>query len=116
MRCHVAGAGRRGAGIQHFVDVRFFPMLPRARTLAMDSGANGTLQAVPPTSTVTAPIAFPVPRNEGSLIERTDRLESDLIQGALERFRWNKTKAAQELGLSRVGLRAKLLRFGLEAK
>jgi two-component system response regulator HupR/HoxA len=32
------------------------------------------------------------------------------------RHHWNKTKAAQELGLSRVGLRAKLLRFGLEAK
>jgi two-component system response regulator HupR/HoxA len=32
------------------------------------------------------------------------------------RLRWNKTQAAKELGLSRVGLRAKLQRFGIESK
>ena len=30
------------------------------------------------------------------------------------RLRWNKSRAARELGLSRVGLRAKLVRYGLE--
>ncbi|HJV63454.1 MAG TPA: helix-turn-helix domain-containing protein, partial [Albitalea sp.] len=29
------------------------------------------------------------------------------------RHRWNKTRAAHELNLSRVGLRAKLIRFGM---
>jgi len=39
-----------------------------------------------------------------------------VLREVMLRQRWNKTKAAQELGLSRVGLRAKLLRFGLEGK
>jgi transcriptional regulator of acetoin/glycerol metabolism len=32
------------------------------------------------------------------------------------RSRWNKTHAAKELGLSRMGLRQKLARFGLEGQ
>jgi two-component system response regulator HupR/HoxA len=32
----------------------------------------------------------------------------------LVRCRWNKSKAADELGLSRMGLRAKLERYGIE--
>lgn len=51
---------------------------------------------------------------EGSLMERTDKLESDLIQGALERFRWNKTKAAEHLGLKRTTLQYKIKKYGLE--
>lgn len=50
----------------------------------------------------------------GSLIERTDRLESELIRGALERFRWNKTKAAEHLGLKRTTLQYKIKKYGLE--
>ena len=37
-----------------------------------------------------------------------------VLREVMLRHRWNKTRAAQELGLSRVGLRAKLQRFGLE--
>jgi len=55
-----------------------------------------------------------VHKPEGSLIEKTDRLESDLIQGALERFRWNKTKAAEHLGLKRTTLQYKIKKYGLE--
>ena len=65
--------------------------------------------------TMEHPISLPslaIP--EGSLIERTDRLESDLIQGALERFRWNKTKAAEHLGLKRTTLQYKIKKYGLE--
>lgn len=61
----------------------------------------------------TLPLVSP-PKTEGSLIERTDRLESDLIQGALERFRWNKTKAAEHLGLKRTTLQYKIKKYGLE--
>jgi len=49
----------------------------------------------------------------GTLQERMDAIESMMLREVMLRLRWNKTKAAQELGLSRVGLRAKLLRFGL---
>ena len=37
-----------------------------------------------------------------------------VLREVMLRHRWNKTKAAAELGLSRMGLRAKLQRFGLE--
>ncbi len=53
---------------------------------------------------------------EGTLKERLDLLEARLLKEALIRHRWNKTKAASELGLSRVGLRSKLSRYGLERK
>jgi two-component system response regulator HupR/HoxA len=51
---------------------------------------------------------------DGTLRERMDQLEARVLREALLRHRWNKTRAAQELGLSRVGLRAKLVRYGLD--
>jgi two-component system response regulator HupR/HoxA len=52
----------------------------------------------------------------GSLQERLDAIEAVILREALLRHRWNKTHAAKELGLSRVGLRQKLARFGLEGQ
>ncbi|MCB1518954.1 MAG: sigma-54-dependent Fis family transcriptional regulator [Hyphomicrobiaceae bacterium] len=51
---------------------------------------------------------------EGTLKDRMSALEVRIIRETLIRHRWNKSKAAKELGLSRVGLRGKLERFGLE--
>ncbi|HEX5803920.1 MAG TPA: sigma-54 dependent transcriptional regulator [Azospira sp.] len=51
---------------------------------------------------------------DGGLKERMDQLEAQVVKEALIRHRWNKSKAAAELGLSRVGLRNKLERYGLE--
>jgi two-component system response regulator HupR/HoxA len=45
-----------------------------------------------------------------------DQLEAQVVNEAMIRHRWNKSKAAAELGLSRVGLRNKLERYGLEKK
>jgi hypothetical protein len=42
--------------LQHLAVFRFLPMPPRCWTLLMYSGAEGTLQAVPPISTETWPI------------------------------------------------------------
>ena len=50
----------------------------------------------------------------GGLKERMDQLELHVLKEAMVRYRWNKSRAARELGLSRVGLRAKLVRHGLE--
>jgi len=50
----------------------------------------------------------------GTLDERLSAVEAMLLRETLVRHRWNKTRAAQELGLSRVGLRGKMKRFGLE--
>ena len=51
---------------------------------------------------------------EGPLKERVESLEARILKETLIRHRWNKTQAAQELGLSRVGLRNKMERYGLE--
>ena len=53
---------------------------------------------------------------EGGLKERLERLEAEVIRQTLERQRGNKSRAAKELGLSRVGLRAKMSRYGLEGE
>jgi two-component system, NtrC family, response regulator HupR/HoxA len=58
--------------------------------------------------------ALPVSFGSGTLAKRLDAIEAMVLREALLRHRWNKTRAAQELGLSRVGLRAKLQRCGLE--
>ncbi|MCH2222089.1 MAG: sigma-54-dependent Fis family transcriptional regulator, partial [Dechloromonas sp.] len=50
----------------------------------------------------------------GGLKERMDQLEKHVLKEAMIRLRWNKSRVARELGLSRVGLRAKLVRYGLE--
>ncbi|GEJ55290.1 sigma-54-dependent transcriptional regulator [Anaeromyxobacter diazotrophicus] len=51
---------------------------------------------------------------DGTLKERIEQLEARILRETLLRHRWNKTRAAQELGLSRVGLRSKLARYQLE--
>jgi two-component system response regulator HupR/HoxA len=49
-----------------------------------------------------------------TLREKVEVLEEEVIREALERHHWNISRVADELGLSRVGLRAKLQRYGLE--
>jgi two-component system response regulator HupR/HoxA len=49
-----------------------------------------------------------------TLKNRIEQLEARILKETLVRHRWNKTRSAQELGLSRVGLRSKLERYGLE--
>ncbi|MEW5998591.1 MAG: sigma-54 dependent transcriptional regulator [Pseudomonadota bacterium] len=50
----------------------------------------------------------------GSLKDRVETMEARIIRDAMVRHRWNKSAVARELGLSRVGLRSKLDRYGLE--
>ncbi|MCP4934260.1 MAG: sigma-54-dependent Fis family transcriptional regulator [bacterium] len=50
---------------------------------------------------------------KGTLKERVEQLEAQIIHKILIRNRWNKSRAARELGLSRVGLRGKMERYGL---
>jgi two-component system response regulator HupR/HoxA len=46
-----------------------------------------------------------------TLKDRVEKLEAALVRAALERHHWNHTHAADELGLSRVGLSNKLKRY-----
>lgn len=51
---------------------------------------------------------------QGSLKSRVEALEARILRETMIRHRWNKSRAAKELDLSRVGLRSKLERYGLE--
>ncbi len=51
---------------------------------------------------------------QGPLKTRIESVEASILRETLIRNRWNKSRAAKELGLSRVGLRSKLERYGLE--
>lgn len=51
---------------------------------------------------------------DGSLKDRVEMVEMRILRETLTRHRWNKSRAAAELGLSRVGLRAKLDRYGVQ--
>jgi two-component system response regulator HupR/HoxA len=51
---------------------------------------------------------------EGTLKDRVEALEARILRETMIRHRWNKSRAARELGLSRVGLRSKLERYELE--
>ncbi len=64
----------------------------------------------PPSETADTPHP---PQGE-SLEKRKDHLEKEMIRGALEKFRWNKTKAAEHLGLKRTTLQYKIKKYGLE--
>ena len=50
---------------------------------------------------------------EGTLRDRVELVEMRILRETLTRMKWNKSRAAAELGLSRVGLRAKLERYGI---
>jgi two-component system response regulator HupR/HoxA len=48
-----------------------------------------------------------------SLKEKVEALEARLVCSTLDRCHWNHSKAARELGLSRVGLANKIRRYGI---
>ncbi len=65
-----------------------------------------TLPKAPRTGTSFVP--------EGSTLkDKVESLERQAVQEALGRLRWNQKRAAEELGLSRVGLANKIKRYGL---
>jgi transcriptional regulator with PAS, ATPase and Fis domain len=52
----------------------------------------------------------------GTLRDRVEQLELSAIREALRRHGGNRTRAAEELGLSRLGLRQKMRRLGIVAR
>lgn len=79
--------------------------------------SSKVLQGQPGTATgVNGATALISIRHTGTLQERLDAIEAAILKETLLRFRWNKTHTAKELGLSRVGLRNKMVRLGLEKK
>ena len=72
---------------------------PILQALPSETGADRTAQAVL--------------MSDGTLKDRVELIEMRILRETLTRHRWNKSRAAVELGLSRVGLRAKLDRYGI---
>ena len=79
----------------------FEPERPQAAPSAVNSSSPAGEYSFPASS-------------QPSLIEQKDQMESELIYGALQRFRWNKTKTAEHLGLKRTTLQYKIKKYGLE--
>jgi len=86
-------------------------MAPSGQPLSADLIAPHILQAGEPGAD-----REPVPEttDTGTLKDRVASLEARVLRETLIRHHWNKSQAARELGLSRVGLRNKLARYGLE--
>jgi two-component system response regulator HupR/HoxA len=65
-------------------------------------------------SATSGNVAAPAVGAEGATLkERLEQVEAQVIEAALRKHRGNKTRVAEELGLTRVGLRMKLSRLGL---
>jgi two-component system response regulator HupR/HoxA len=68
-------------------------------------------------------LAAPPPQRTGrtgyiaqgkTLKDKVESLEKQVLNEALTRHRWNQSRAANELGLSRVGLANKIKRYALD--
>jgi two-component system, NtrC family, response regulator HupR/HoxA len=87
----------------------------RAVALAENGGyiTERNLSAVFDNLVVAPDVGQQAEMEGGTLKEMVERLEQRVVVGALTRFRWNQSKAADALGLSRVGLANKIKRYGL---
>lgn len=64
----------------------------------------------------TSEFKVPFANKGGKLREMVEHLEQEVIEKTIIHHKGNKTKTASELGLSRLGLRKKMIRYGLEDK
>jgi two-component system, NtrC family, response regulator HupR/HoxA len=55
-------------------------------------------------------------RQQGKLKDKVESLETYLVTQSLLRHKWNQSRAAHELGISRVGLANKIRRYKLDEK
>ncbi len=65
------------------------------------------IRNAPPPSTVT------IPEQPCDIHATIEEIEKRIILNTLNKFRWNKSRTARMLGLSRDGLRKKMLRYGI---
>ena len=88
----------------------------RVRALVRDDPVSAAIDASqnsPPP--LTAGGLLPTEDGDGiTLREHVEALEERLLRAALERYQGNISRAADALGLSRLGLRGKLRRYGLD--
>lgn len=58
--------------------------------------------------------AIELSTDSGNLKDMVEALEKRVVSSSLQRNHWNQSRAAEELGLSRVGLANKIKRYGLQ--
>lgn len=92
-------------------EVRHMLVMANGDELSADLLSSRVLQATPPGE---SSVVEHLSGLQGTLKDRVEALEVRILRETLIRHRWNKSRAAKELGLSRVGLRSKLERYGLE--
>jgi two-component system response regulator HupR/HoxA len=77
-----------------------------------------TTQTMSPALLAAPPRRLPASNrfaSEGATLkDQVENLERHIVADALARHRWNQSRAADELGLSRVGLANKIRRYGLD--
>jgi two-component system response regulator HupR/HoxA len=93
-------------------EIKRMLVLSQRSTLGAELMSPHVLRAIPDEMRQDMKLVASEP--QGKLKDRIELLETHIIKETLVRHRWNKTRAADELGLSRVGLRSKLDRYGLE--
>lgn len=93
-------------------EIKRMLVLGQESTLGAELISAHVLRAVP--DEMRQDMKLVVNGSNGKLKDRIEMLESHIIKETLVRHRWNKTRSAEELGLSRVGLRSKLDRYKLE--
>jgi two-component system response regulator HupR/HoxA len=87
----------------------------RAVTLADDGGVLRA-ELLPPAVLETYEATGQERGPSGNLKNRLEAVERTILLETLERFRWNKSRSAAELGLSRKGLKGKIERYGLDRR
>lgn len=92
-------------------EIQHMLVMGQDKTLGADLLSPRVLHAAPVDEAADTSM---VAELDGSLKDRIESLEVRIVREVLIRHRWNKSRAAKELGLSRVGLRNKLERYGLE--
>ena len=85
------------------------------RMVALADGPLLSADTLSPRVRGSGPVPPATTHGTGSLREQVEAVEARVLAEALERHRGNRTRVAAELGLSRVGLRAKLARYGLQS-
>ncbi|WP_428547366.1 sigma-54-dependent transcriptional regulator [Profundibacter sp.] len=91
---------------------RMLVMGPEGGELGADVISPRVLMALDPAQ--NSDLAHLPDGGNQTLKERVEAIEARILRESLIRHRWNKSRAARELGLSRVGLRSKLKRYGIE--
>jgi len=87
------------------------------RAIALANGPELDCELLTPRVRDAAADAASAPEEDagpcGMLRHHLERVEAQLIRDAMERHNGNKTRVADELGVTRVGLRMKLAKLGL---